>query len=408
MGNAEVRYNYRLRVSAAQARALQEVFDACRFVWNQALGRWTDLWREEAENLSYRDADRELTDWRSRFEWLAEQPSVPQQQVLRDLYRAIAAYFNKSNPAGRPDWKKKANYATARWTKRGFSLTGLGSRLSAKRLSVATGGGRSAIRVVWSRPLPSEPTSVSICKDACGRFFASFVCRIEVPDTRLLPTGASSGVDLGLATYATTCDPAHDVANPRHLRRAAKALAASQRSTSSKKKASNNRDEARRRLARRASKVARTRLDFQHKAARSLVYAYDRIGVEDLRVKNLSRRPRRGRRRPKSGLNRSIADAAWAQFLAVLDHQAKKAGTEVLRFPAANSTQRCSRCGSIAKTRVELSDRMFRCEDCRLEIDRDRNAAWNLSPDHPCNRLGCTGVGDDGSKTKVPAGTVAA
>lgn len=83
----EVRYRYRLRVNRTQAALLQAAFDTCRFVWNQALGRWEDLWRQERISLSYRAADKEPTDWRSRFEWLAEQPSIPQQQVLRDLYR---------------------------------------------------------------------------------------------------------------------------------------------------------------------------------------------------------------------------------------------------------------------------------------------------------------------------------
>jgi len=75
----EVRFRYRLRVTKSQATLLQAVFDADRFVWNQALGRWQDLWRQERISLSYAAADKELTDRRSRFEWLAEQPSVPQQ-----------------------------------------------------------------------------------------------------------------------------------------------------------------------------------------------------------------------------------------------------------------------------------------------------------------------------------------
>jgi putative transposase len=408
MREAEVRYNYRLRVRPAQAAALQGVFDTCRFVWNQALGRWSDLWREEGESLLYRDADRELTDWRSRFEWLAEKPSVPQQQVLRDLYRAISAFFDKTNPAGRPDFKRKGTYATARWTRQAFSLTGTGSGIAGEALSVATGAGRIQLRVVWSRRLPSKPSSVTVYRDSCGRYFASFVCRIEVPDAAVEPHRRSTGIDLGISTYATACDPAHDVANPRHLRQAAKALARSQRSVSTKQKASAGRAQARRTLTRRASTVARARLDFQHKAARGLVATYDRIGVEDLRVKNMSRRGRPGRRRRKAGLNASIADASWAQFIRVLEHQAKKAGAEVLRYPAANTTQRCSECGSITKTRLALSDRVFRCDVCGLEMDRDRNAARNLDPDHPRNRLGCSGAGDDGSKTRVPAGTRAA
>ena len=71
-------------------------------MWNTARGRWSDLWRYEGESLYYRDADKELTDWRGRFEWLGAQPSVPQQQVLRDLYRSIGAFLTRPTRPGAP------------------------------------------------------------------------------------------------------------------------------------------------------------------------------------------------------------------------------------------------------------------------------------------------------------------
>jgi Helix-turn-helix domain len=66
-----------LRVSRPQERALQEVFDSCRFVWNTSLGRWSDLWRHEHVSLGYVSMAAELTDWRGRFEWLAAVPVTP-------------------------------------------------------------------------------------------------------------------------------------------------------------------------------------------------------------------------------------------------------------------------------------------------------------------------------------------
>jgi putative transposase len=78
-------------------------------------------------------------------------------------------------------------------------------------------------------------------------------------------------------------------------------------------------------------------------------------------------------------------------------------------LPAEGSTQQCSSCGANAKPRLKLSDRVFTCQNCGLELARDRNAARNLHPDHPRNhRLGCAGAGDNGSKTPIPAGTEAA
>jgi putative transposase len=223
----QVRYRYRLRVNHSEATLLQAVFDTCRFVWNQALGRWQDMWQQERISLAYADAGRELTDWRSRFEWLAEQPSVPQQQVLRDLYRAIAAFHDKTNPARRPRFKsRKVGHATARWTKQAFAVSGSGRGRPGDRLQVATGAGRIGLRVVRSRPLPSPPSSVTVYRDPAGRWCASFVVRIDVPTAPLPLTGRTTGLDLGLTTFATTCDPDTDVPNPRPARGRARHLPA--------------------------------------------------------------------------------------------------------------------------------------------------------------------------------------
>jgi transposase len=250
--------------------------------------------------LSYVAACKELTDWRSRFEWLAEQPSTPQQQVLRDLYRAIAAFFNKSNPVGRPRFKsRKAGYATARWTKCGFAVSGSGLGLPDDRLEVGTSAGRIRLRVVWSRPLPSPPSSVTVYRDPAGRWWASFVVRIEAPAQPLPLTGQATGLDLGLATFATTCDAESDIPNPRLARAQAKALARSQRKSARTRQGSAHRARARRCRARIEAKTAAQRVDFHHKAARGLVGAYDRIGVENLAIRHLSRR---GRGKRKTGL----------------------------------------------------------------------------------------------------------
>jgi putative transposase len=143
-----------------------------------------------------------------------------------------------------------------------------------------------------------------------------------------------------------------------------------------------------------------------------LVATYDRIGVEDLEIKNMSKK---GKGRHKSGLNRSIADARWGRFRRTLHWQAEKAGKDVVVFPARNTTQTCSSCGAKAKPRIEMSDRVYRCRACGLVLGRDRNAARNLNPDRigtPVGRSEPAGVavpvGDDGNKHTVPAGTLAA
>jgi putative transposase len=328
----------------------------------------------------------ELTVWRSRIDWLRAVPVTPQQQILIDLGRSIRAFFDKKNPARRPKFKKKGTHSSARWTLRGFSLRG-------DRLCVAVAGGRVSLRVVWSRALPSQPRSVTIYRDSAGRWWASFVVRVD-PE-KIGHTGQTTGLDLGLTTFAVTEFPDADVPTPGFARRAAKAVARSQRNMARKEKGKKNRLKAKRQAAKLHAKVAAQRADFMHKEARTLARRFDAIGVEDLQIKNML---------ANRHLARSISDAGWGQFLATLNWHARKCGHAVVRLDPRNTTQTCSKCGVKAKQRLELADRIFACDECGLVDGRDRNAARNLNP----NRQGKTGEGVDGVKTRVPAGTLAA
>lgn len=381
----ESRYNYRLRVSPVQERLLHQVFDSTRFVWNHILGRWSDLWRHEGESLSSTEACKELTDLRSRFDWLSEQPAGSQQQVIRDLYKSISSFFDKKNPAGRPKFKKKGTYSTARWTKDGFSIKD-------DYLSVVTSAGRINLRVVWSRHLPSPPTSVTIYRDLCGHWYASFVTRIE--EESIPSSNRVTGLDLGLTTFATTEFEEFDIPNPRFAKKVRAQQKKADQALSRKTKGSNNRAKAKLRRAKVHAHVANQRKDFHQKQARTLARSFDRIGVEDLRIKNML---------ANRHLSRAISDAGWREFLLALDWQAKKVGREVVPLNPRNTTQTCSGCGTKAKSHLGLKDRVFSCESCGLIIDRDRNAAHNLNPGRAD-----PGAGVDCTKSLTPEGAEAA
>jgi putative transposase len=339
-----------------------------------------------------------LTDWRHTFDWLEAQPQNPQEQTLRDLFKAVSAFFDKKNPAGRPTFKsRKAGYATARWTKNGFSVKD-------GRLDVATSAkNRIALRVVWSRDLPSEPGLATVSRDRAGRWWVSFTTEVDVPYGPAT-MDHTTGLDVGLTTFATTEFAGADIANPRLARRAARASARSQRNLAPKKKGSNNRGKAKTAQAKVEAHTANQRRDWQHQHARVLAGRFDRIGVEDLRIKNMNRT---GKGRRKAGLNRSIADAGWGQFLNILDWQLRKVGHQMTRLDPRNTTQTCSGCGTKAKGRLGLADRTFACDNCGLVLDRDRNAAHNLNPNR-WDKTVRVGQGVDGSKPKIPAGTLAA
>lgn len=124
----------------------------------------------------------------------------------------------------------------------------------------------------------------------------------------------------------------------------------------------------------------------QHKVALDLVRRFDIIAVEDIETANMTRRSKPkpdpekegnylpNRRSAKSGLNRSILDASWSQFLGILDNKAECAGRRVVPVNPAYTSQTCSRCPAKPNSAYR-SGKIFRCGECGHVEDADVNAA---------------------------------
>ena len=91
--------------------------------------------------------------------------------------------------------------------------------------------------------------------------------------------------------------------------------------------------------------------------------------MESLKVQNMME---------KKELSRLISDASWGLLTTMLEYKAKWYGREIIKidtyFP---SSKMCSSCGNI-KQDLKLSDRIYKCNNCDLEIDRDYNATLNI------------------------------
>jgi putative transposase len=156
-----------------------------------------------------------------------------------------------------------------------------------------------------------------------------------VPVQELPATGLDTGVDLGLEAFATLSDGTR-VFHPGWYRKAERALKTAQRRVSRRKKASNRRRKAVKLLAKTHQKVRRQRADFHHKTALALVRANDVIYHEELQTANMVR---------NHHLAKSISDAGWAAFLAILAFKAAYAGRQVVAVSPAYTSQMCSGCG---------------------------------------------------------------
>jgi putative transposase len=340
-----VRYRYRLRPGATARAELLREWDRCRWVWNQAVARLN----ESGEWVR----DDALTGWRREHDWLREGSVVAQQQMLRN-FRA-----KRAKGKGRRKFKSgKRSLPSLNYTKRGFAVKN-------GRLSLAGG---LCIPVVWSRELPSEPSSVRVYRDNVGHWYASFVMH---RDDGVLPVCEQAiGIDWGVRAVAITTDPKYDMPHSEYGNRASRELARRQRTMARRKRArgepaSKGYLHAKRAVAKLAKKIARQRQDTARKWATKVVANHGILAVEDFRPRFLA----------KSRMARKSADGAIGATKATLIEYAQRAGRKVVLVPPAYTTMTCSGCGARAKSRLLLSERVFACESCGLIRDRDRNAA---------------------------------
>jgi putative transposase len=216
------------------------------------------------------------------------------------------------------------------------------------------------VAVRWSRSLPADPSSVTVIRDAAGRYFASFV--VQTTDEPLPEADSEVGIDLGLTHFAVLSDGTK-VAAPKFLRQAARRLRRLQQDLSRKQRGSHNRSKAVVKVARAHARVADTRRDWQHKLSTAIIRDNQAVYVEDLCVVGLGR----------TRLAKSVHDAGWASFTAMLEYKAARYGRTFARIDRfTSSTGVCPDTGT--RVRLDLSHRWWDCP-CGQRHDRDVAAA---------------------------------
>jgi len=363
----QLRYNYRLYPTPGQRAALARAFGCARMVFNDGLRARHEAFAAGLPYLTDRELSARLTAATATSDraCLREVSAVVLQQALVDLSAAYRNFF-ASATGQRPGPKiaqprfrsRKDRRQVIRFTRNaGFSVS-RGGRLRLPKIG--------DVPVRWSRKLPSVPSSVAVIKDAAGRYFASFVVETE-PD-ELPEAEPVVGIDLGLTHFAVLSD-GRKITSPRFLRRAEKKLGRKQRDLSRKQAGSKNRDKARVKVARAHAKVADARRDFCHRLSTALIRENQAVAVEDLAVNGLAR----------TRLAKSVHDAGWSAFVAMLEYKARMYGRKFYRIGRFEPTsQVCSACG-LRDGPKPLHIRAWQCAGCGVWLDRDVNAAVNVA-----------------------------
>lgn len=374
----QLRYSFRVYPTPGQRTLLARAFGCARVVYNDALAARETARQDGLPYVKDAELSKALTEVKKDPEraWLGEVSSVVLQQALADLNTAYRNFLQsvsgkrKGARVGRPRFRsRRDNRQVIRFTKNARFAVTSGGKLRLPKIG--------DVKVAWSRELPSDPSSVTVIKDAVGRYFASFV--VAVDDQQLPEVVPEVGIDLGLATFAVLSN-GQQIASPRFLRQVERRLRKAQQNLSRKEKGSKNRGKARLRVAKAHARVADTRRDWAHKNSTTLIRENQAVYVEDLCVKGLAR----------TRMAKSVHDAGWGMFTRMLEEKAARYGRTFHKvdrwFP---STQMCSVCGALGG-RKPLHVREWTCT-CGITHDRDLNAAMNILAAGRAERLNACG-----------------
>ncbi|MDX2935213.1 RNA-guided endonuclease InsQ/TnpB family protein [Streptomyces ipomoeae] len=386
-------YKFLLRPTARQTAALGEMLrDHCS-LYNGALQERRDAYRHASKTaVRYGDQSAQLKEIRAFDpERQGRWSFSSQQATLRRLDKAFAAFFRRvkaGQTPGYPRFKGVGHFGTVTFPKDGDGCRWDSTPHDAQTRVRIQGVGH--IRVHRHRPVQGRVKTVSVKREG-ARWYVVLACD-NVPAEELPPTGAIAGIDMGVAHFLTTSDGEH-VANPRFLQAGADELAEAQRHLATFPKRTRRRTKRHRAAARKVAKlhakIRRQRADFHHKTARALITDHEVIAHERLNTAGMTKspRPKADPEQPggflpngaaaKAGLNRSILDAGWAQFLGILANKAESAGRLVVPVDARNTSRTCPDCGHVAKEN-RVTQAKFQCTACGFTANADHVGATNV------------------------------
>jgi transposase len=273
---------FRMHPTPTQQAALLEQCRHARYVWNLALEQWSMWTSDRGATPGYAEQARQLTEARVAFGWLRAGSQTVQQQALRDFSQAVKYFYVGSHR--RPTWRKAGLHE-------GFRIVGgQASRvinLNRKWAAVLVPK-VGWVRFRLSRPVP-EAKSYRVTRDRAGRWHLAFA--VIPPPTPAPGTGEVVGVDRGVAVSAAL-STGELLSCPGLSEREQKRLRHLQRRLARCRRGSNRRRRLKAAIAKQYARAGDRRKDWVEKTSTDLARRFDVIRVEDLRVAQMTRRPK--------------------------------------------------------------------------------------------------------------------
>ncbi|MDU8990862.1 transposase [Streptomyces mirabilis] len=382
-------YKFLMRPTQGQQGALAEMLrDHCS-LYNGALQERRDAYRHASKTtVRYGQQSAQLKDLRAFDpECQGRWSFSSQQATLRRLDKAFAAFFRRVKAGDKPGYPRFRS--GKRFDTVDFPKDGDGCRWDSTPHDPVTRvrlQGVGHVKVHQHRPVAGKVKTISVKRE--GRRWYVILTADQAQPEPLPATDSVVGVDMGIANFLADSN-GEFVPNPRHGAKASAKLEAAQQALSRCKRGSKRRRKAVDTVARLHRKVRRQRLDHAHKTALDLVREHDFVAHEDLKIRNMNRAPapkpdpnQQGSFLPngasaKAGLNRSISDAGWGVFLAILAAKAEGAGRQVMAVDPRNTSRTCPECRHVSAENRPTQEK-FHCVSCDHTAHADTVGAINV------------------------------
>lgn len=376
-------YQHRVFPEAEQDSLMRHHLELLRRHWNYALGQrfdWLSRTRCQLDRCSLHSCP--IGEIPGRLNYYTQQAALPETKRLFPEYLNIWAEAQQINlrrldeawtrwlipdatgkRGGRPRFKKPGQLRSFTYPR--INCPKAGATLKEGKLTLSKIG---EMAVVIHRPIPNgfKLKQCTLVLKADGWYACLSMQDDTVPTPMAIDqVKAAVGIDVGLEKFLTTSD-AQVVPIQQHYRRSQHHLARAQRKLSHQIRNSKRFNQQASKVAQLQLHVARQRREFHYQVAHWLIGKYDLIGVEHLNIRGLAR----------TRLGKSILDAAWGQFITILQAVAVKRGKYVVNINPSGTSQNCSHCG--ARVPKTLAERVHACGHCGYLTDRDHNSAINV------------------------------
>jgi putative transposase len=348
---------YKLYPDKESRKQLRNVLDLQKGLYNAARQERVDAYKKFGKNISLFDQIKSLTEIRANDQVFSDLPLTLSRGTLQRLDETFKGFFRRvkqkgSHNPGFPRYKKEMT---------SFQFMEFrGIRLVGKYLYIKS---MSPIRINLHRPVIGNMRSCVIKVDNCGDWWICFQVITKIKPLRR--TGSVIGIDSGLKSLLVTSD-GELIENIRPGNKKSKDMRRRNRLLSRSKKTMKSFLKKKIRVARLHRQINDQRRSYLHMVSSKLVKEHDTIYAEKLNLKGLI----------QTRLASSFQDAAIGLLHQMISYKAEWAGKKFVQVDPRYTSQDCSRCKQ--RKKMPLSIRIYKCDGCGLELDRDVNAAINI------------------------------